>query len=257
MWCGSRFHLFLHQLDQRDSVAYSVIVCLATAMTGTTSLEPSELETWTPQHWSRQEWFYMWTKGLDPSRIAIVCRVPYRKVYDYIRTTVTQNPNLFGQRLMVHDRPALPRGGLKKRRSWDQRCTELVNFHEQYGRLPRGYLEAESSLYSFLQYQREQYRAGKIPESRKSYLDEHVRGWLTPPKAERERALWEQRANETKIFVRAQGRYPKYKAAVRPSEKTLAVWLNRQRHCQRLGKLGNCRRQWLDDHLPGWCGESY
>lgn len=58
--------------------------CLDTPMTGTTSTDPAEPETWTEQHWSRHEWFYMWTKGLDP------------------------------------------RGGSKKRRSWDQRCTELA-----------------------------------------------------------------------------------------------------------------------------------
>ena len=200
----------------------------------------------------------MWTKGLDPWRIAVLCRVPYRKVYDHIRTRTMHNPDLLGQRLMVHDQPALTPGGLKKPKpTWKERCAELVTFRQVHGRFPRGYIEDEATLYSFLQNQRRQYRAGKLPDSRKIYLDEHVPGWLTPPKAERERALWEQRANETKTFVREQGRYPRYKGAVKPSEKMLAVWLNRQRHCQRLGNLGNCRRQWLNDHLPGWCGESY
>lgn len=52
----------------------------------------------------------MWTKGLDPWCIAVLCRVPYRKVYDHIRTRIAYTPELFGQRLMVHDQPALPPG---------------------------------------------------------------------------------------------------------------------------------------------------
>ncbi len=194
----------------------------------------------------------MWSKGLDPWRIAVLCRVPYRKVYDHIRSTVIQNPSLFGQRLMVHDRPALPRGGLRKRRSWRERCVELADFQRIYGRLPRGYLDGESSLYSFLQYQREQYRAGKLPESKKVYLDDQVPGWLTPPKAEREQALWQQRVTELEKFIRNHGRYPRYKQAVDDSEKVLAVWLQRQRQCSRTGNLGLLRERQLNTAVPGW-----
>ncbi|MGW9405835.1 helicase associated domain-containing protein [Arthrobacter sp. NPDC055585] len=170
-------------------------------MTSTTFTDPAETETWTAQHWSRHEWFYMWTKGLDPRRIAIVCRVPYRKVYDHIRSTVLQNPALFGQRLMVHDRPALPRSGLKNRRSWDQRCTELAEFRLQHGRLPRSYIEGESSLYSFLQYQRRLHRTRQLSASRKAALDKDIPGWLTPPKTDRERALWALRGSWGIEFV--------------------------------------------------------
>ena len=141
----------------RATVAESSVFCLATAMTSTSTLDPAETESWTPQHWSRQEWFYMWTKGLDPWRIAVLCRVPYRKVYDHIRTRITYHSELFGQRLMVHDQPALPPGGLKKPKpTWEERAADLVDFRQVYGRFPRGYLEGESSLYSFLQSQRGQ-----------------------------------------------------------------------------------------------------
>ncbi|MDF2497138.1 MAG: helicase-associated [Arthrobacter koreensis] len=225
---------------------------MGTAMTVTSTNELSARRDTEPQHWSREEWFYMWTKGLDPWRIASLCRVPYRKVYDHIRSTVIQNPALFGQRLMVHDRPAVPRGGLNKRRSWEERCAELVNFRRQHGRLPRGYLDGESSLCSFLQYQREQYRAGKLPPSRKIRLDDQVPGWLTPPKAERERALWQQRVAELENFIRKHGRYPRYKYAVDQTEKVLAVWLQRQRQCARTGKLEPARESELNSAAPGW-----
>ena len=222
-------------------------------MTGTTTQKPSEAESWAPQHWSRAEWFYMWTKGLDPWRIAVLCRVPYRKVYDHIRTRITYHPELFGARLMVHVQPALPPGGLRKPKpTWEERAADLVDFRQMYGRFPRGYLEDEATLYSFLQSQRGRYRAAKLLESRKRYLDERLPGWLTPPKAERERALWEQRAGETEKFVRIYERYPRYKTAVDAQEKVLAVWLSRQLYCLRRGKLEVDRESWLNDRLPSW-----
>ena len=237
-------------------MAESDDLCLATSMTGPTALEPSEVEPWTPQHWSRQEWFYMWTKGLDPWRIAVLCRVPYRKVYDHIRTRIIHHPELFGQRLMVHDQPALPPGGLKKPKpTWEERATALVDFRQAHGRFPRGYLEGESSLYSFLQSQRGRYRAGKLLESRKDYLDKNLPGWLTPPKAERERALWQQRVKELEKFLREHERYPLYKTAEDSSEKVLAVWVERQRQCLRNGKLQNARLQLLNTTFPSWQGK--
>ena len=222
-------------------------------MTGSTALAPSEAESWTPQHWSRTEWFYMWTKGLDPWRIAVLCRVPYRKVYDHIRTRITYHPELFGARLMVHDQPALPPGGLKKPKpSWAERCAELVTFRKAYGRFPRGYIEDEATLYSFLQNQRRQYRAGKLSETKKATLDEQLPGWLTLPKAERERELWQQRVRELETFLRERGRYPRYKNATDRAEKVLAVWLERQRHCLRTGKLTQLRESHLNAAAPNW-----
>lgn len=212
-----------------------------------------EKENWEPQHWSRQEWFYMWTKGLDPRRIARICRVPYRTVYDHIRTRVNHNPALFGQRLMLHDHPQLPPGGLENRRpTWQERAVELAEFRQAHGRFPRGYIDGESSLYSFLQYQRKQYRAGRLPESRKLYLDENVSGWLTPAKTERERAMWQQRLGELEIFLRERGRYPRYKSAADPLEKSLAVWVARQRHCFRTRQMAEERERQLDSAAPDW-----
>jgi len=212
-----------------------------------------ETDDWAPQHWSRQEWFYMWTKGLDPRRIAKICRVPYRKVYDHIRTRVNHNPALFGQRLMLHDHPQLPPGGLgNRRRTWQDRAFELVEFRRVHGRFPRGYLDDESKLYSFLQYQRDQYREGRLPEHRNSYLNGNVPGWLTPRKLERETALWEQRAGEYVAFLQFYGRHPSYKTARDARERTLCVWMKRQRQCFRTGRLTKSRSEWLSQKIPDW-----
>ena len=223
-------------------------------MTGTSALESSEtIESRAPQHWSREEWFYMWTRGLDPWRIAVLCRVPYRKVYDHIRTKIIYKPELFGQRLMLHDQPAWPPGGPRKKKiPWEERAAQVVHFRSSNGRFPRGYVDGESTLYSFLQHQRGQHRAGKLSDSKREYLDEHLPGWLTPPKAEREHALWEQRVTEMESFVREQGRYPRYKTGPEPLEKVLAVWMERQRHCLRVGLLDGMREQRLNERVPGW-----
>lgn len=212
-----------------------------------------ETENWEPQHWSRHEWFYMWTKGLDPRRIARICRVPYRKVYDHIRTRVNHNPALFGQRLMLHDHPKIPRGGLGNRRStWQDRAFELADFRRTHGRFPRGYLEGEKQLYSFLQHQRKRYRLGQLAAYRVSFLNENLPGWLTPPKQDRETKLWARRAAELKLFVRDHARYPSYKSGKNVAEKVLATWLTRQRRCHRLGTLPEFRRASLDQAVPGW-----
>ena len=192
----------------------------------------------------------MWTKGLDPRRIAKICRVPYRKVYDHIRTRVNHNPALFGQRLMLHDHPRVPRWGLENRKpTWQERAAELAEFRRTHGRFPRGYFEGEQQLYSFLQYQRKQYRAGKLPESKKVYLNDQVPGWLTPPKKEREDDLWQQRLGELEKFVAEHGRYPSYKTAVEPMERGLAVWMQRQRDCLRRGTLEKSRRIRLGERI--------
>lgn len=195
----------------------------------------------------------MWTKGLDIWRIAVLCRVPYRKVYEHIRNRIAYHPELFGARLMVHDQPALPPGGLKKPKpTWEERAADLVDSRQVYGRFPRGYIEAEQQLYTFMQYQRQQYRAGKLSETKKTALDEQLPGWLTLPKAERERALWQQRVSELEAFLREHGRYPRYKTAMDSSEKILAVWVERQRHCSRAGKLAKFRKTQLDSAAPDW-----
>lgn len=226
-------------------MAHEGNVCLATAMTVTT--ETNELEAWTTQHWSRHEWFYMWSRGLDPRRIAAVCRVPYRKVYDYIRGRVTQKPELFGRRLVVHDQPALPRSGLVKRRSWEERCEELAEFRRRHGRFPHNYKQEESSLYSFLQYQRTRYRAGKLPEARGAFLNKQVPGWLTPRKRDRETALWQQRADELREFLTKHGRCPSYKIAKEPHEAALSTWLTAQRRSLRRGRLDEARTAHLEE----------
>jgi len=212
-----------------------------------------ETENWAPQHWSRQEWFYMWTQGLDPGRIAKICRVPYRKVYDHIRSRVNHNPALFGQRLMLHDHPRLPSGGLENRKpTWQERASELAEFRRTLGRFPRGYLEDETKLYQFLQYQREKIRRGKLPRDQKSYLDGHLTGWLTLPKHEREAALWEHRLSELAVYMRIHGTYPRYKSATGQTEKTLATWVTWQRRSHRRGSLKTNRKARLDEVLPGW-----
>ena len=197
----------------------------------------------------------MWTKGLDIWRIAVLCRVPYRKVYEHIRNRVAYHPELFGQRLMLHDHPQLPPGGLKKQKPkipWTERAQGLAEFKRVHGRFPRGYIEAEQPLYTFMQYQRQQYRAGKLPEPRKRHLDESVPGWLTPPKKERENALWHQRLMELEEFLRERARYPRYKTGMDSSEKVLAVWVERQRRCSHAGKLARGRKTQLDTAAPGW-----
>ena len=103
-----------------------------------------------------------------------------------------------------------------------------------------------------LQYERRRYRAGNLTDPRKAHLNEELPGRLTPPKADCERALWQQRVTELEQFVREHGRYPRYKKAMNSSEKVLAVWLECQRHCLRAGKLERLREAWLNSAAPNW-----
>ncbi|MFJ2662698.1 helicase associated domain-containing protein [Arthrobacter koreensis] len=154
---------------------------------------------------------------------------------------------------MLHDHPQVPRWGLKNRKpTWQERVDELAAFRRVHGRFPRGYVEDERKLYSFLQHQRKRYRAGELAACKVSFLNEHLPGWLTPPKQDRETKLWAQRAAELESFVRNHGRYPSYKSGKDTAEKVLATWLTRQRRCHRQGTLSEARRVWLDELIPGW-----
>ncbi|GAA3287781.1 hypothetical protein GCM10017708_05900 [Arthrobacter citreus] len=139
-----------------------------------------------------------------------------------------------------------------KKPTWQERVDELAEFRWAHGRFPRSYLEGESNLYSFLQHQRVRYRAGVLLAGREAYLNEHIPGWLTPRKAHREEVLWGQRATEYELFLRSEKRPPSYKNARDPTERTLSVWMKRQRACIRAGTLSETRRNWLDTHLTGW-----
>ncbi|WP_370665541.1 helicase associated domain-containing protein [Arthrobacter luteolus] len=154
---------------------------------------------------------------------------------------------------MLHDHPKLPRGGLGTRKpTWQERAGKLAEFRRSHGRFPRGYLEGEQQLYSFLQNQRKRYRAGELAACKVSFLNEHLPGWLTPPKQDRETKLWAQQAAELESFVRNHARYPSYESGKDAAEKVLATWLTRQRRCHRLGTLPEARRVSLDELIPGW-----
>lgn len=209
-----------------------------------------------PQHRSREEWLYLYMRGLEPARIAQLCRVPKRTIETHLRTRLRNDPGLFGWRLMLHDRPALPPASWRSPRPrWDELADRLEALYRAFGRMPRAYSKdkAERTLANFLARQREEHRAGTLDPDRKERLD-RIPGWLTPPKQERENRLWEQRLGELAEFVAGKGRMPYFTSVKEPQEKVLATWVTRQRHLLRTGDLSAWRTSALEGAVPGWQG---
>lgn len=196
----------------------------------------------------------MYLKGLEPARIAELCRVPKRTIEAGLRTRLKNDPGLFGRRLMLHDRPALPPTSRRlPRPGWDRLAEDLEAFHQKHGRLPRAYAEekSERTLAHFLAQQRQNHRAGMLGPARRRRLD-RIPGWPTPPKAERAAMLWEQRLGELREFVDREGRMPYFASAEEEQEKVLATWVTRQRHLHKTGSLPAPRKSALEGAVPGW-----
>ncbi|MBG6218200.1 hypothetical protein IWX75_002679 [Arthrobacter sp. CAN_A6] len=80
----------------------------------------------------KQEWLFMYFRGIAVERIAVMCRADLRRVRYTIRVAEKRDPTLFGRRLVLHDQPAdkptlKPVITLKK--LWWEHSTRLLGFY--------------------------------------------------------------------------------------------------------------------------------
>lgn len=108
----------------------------------------------------------------------------------------------------------------------------LKEFVSESGDFPK---QNESPLGRWLHTQR---NTGDLSEDRKGWLDENLPGWDRS-----NQTTWQARADELRQWVNETGCLP----AV--NDSSLGRWLGTQRSGR---NLSSQRRQWLDEHVPGW-----
>ena len=134
--------------------------------------------------------------------------------------------------------------------AWLVTARELVAFRTTELRLPRARATgdpAERRLGGWLARQRSQHAAGRLPELRAGWLNEHLSCWQ-----ERVSDQWSSHLDATIAFAAAGGRLPARSATADAEERALATWLGNQRATGHSGRLSAERRRQLDAVLPGW-----
>lgn len=119
-----------------------------------------------------------------------------------------------------------------QRPPWGEQAFKLEEYLNKFGEFPK---QTESPLGRWLHTQRS---TGDLAPERRTWLDENVPGWDRSYQA-----VWETRAEELRQWVAQTGCLPSV------SESTLGRWLGTQRAGRSLSVQ---RRQWLDEHIPGW-----
>ncbi|MBG6184899.1 hypothetical protein IWX65_002877 [Arthrobacter sp. CAN_A214] len=88
---------------------------------------------------NKQEWLFMYSRGIPVERIVAMCRADVRRVRYSIRAAEKRDPTLFGRRLILHDQPANKRANesvITLKELWWEHSARLLGFYRQHGRLP-------------------------------------------------------------------------------------------------------------------------
>lgn len=121
-----------------------------------------------------------------------------------------------------------PATGGTRDAAWNLRFAQLEVATERLGRLPRSSSECGTALLAWMTNQRRALDLNPVKQRRL----EALQGWEWDPR----RALWEQRAEELRAFVRGSGQLPRTRTSDR-AERALAHWLSRQRVASQGGQL--------------------
>jgi hypothetical protein len=203
---------------------------------------------WVPCE-SREEWVLMYSLGLSPERIAVLCRTDSGRVRRALESRDRRDPVFFGRRIVLHNQPSLP-----KRRpllTWQQKYENLRWFVDTVGRLPRHNGSTwERQCHGFLYLQRREHRGGRLSSEQVRLLDNIV-GWYSSPRAPDH---WQQRLDDYLSFIKQHGRRPRVESPVGTRERSLMIWVMSQRKRLRAGTMPKERAAMLDAALPEWRG---
>jgi hypothetical protein len=100
-------------------------------------------------------------------------------------------------------------------------------------------------LGTWLRTQRRAHRAGRLEESRTTWLELNLPYWASP-----DAETWFGTAELVAEFVAERGHMPR--ADAEADEARLARWVRSQRAADRADRLDDEQREWLDASLPAW-----
>ncbi|WP_026531552.1 helicase associated domain-containing protein [Arthrobacter sp. H41] len=200
---------------------------------------------------NKQEWLFMYSRGIPVERIAATCRADLRRVRYTIRAAEKRDPALFGRRLILHDQPA-PRLTSTLKELWWDHSARLLGFYRQQGRLPvQNPRDADELwLYGWLYRQRKAYRAGQLTTDQLAVLAK-LGEWQGQARGTRSEH-WNRRLSGLIEFVVEHGVLPRYRPDRPIEERVLAVWVSKQRALMSAGKLDETRRSRLHKEFQGW-----
>lgn len=204
---------------------------------------------------SRQEWLLMYSRGVPAPVIAAWCRVSVKRVIRAVDRQIERDPAWFDACLSVHDQPAWPANSKHRRRTreqaWWEHYTRLTAHVREHGKIPAQNDSQEARvLYRWVENQRRNHDTGTLTPDRTDALNA-LGEWVGTRRGNAD-ALWERRLDEVRQFKAEKDRFPHSGRDRYPEERTLAIWLVRQRTWQRKGRLRADRHQRLDRVLPGW-----
>ncbi|MHA7239578.1 helicase associated domain-containing protein [Arthrobacter sp. TMS1-12-1] len=204
---------------------------------------------------SRQEWLLMYSRGIPVLVIADWCRVAVKRVVRAVDRQIERDPAWFDRCWLIHDQPAWPANGKHCRRTreqaWWEHYARLTAHVREHGRIPAQNDSQEARvLYRWVENQRRNHDAGTLTPDRTEALN-RLGEWIGTRRGNAD-ALWARRLDEVRQFRAEKGRFPYSDQDRYPEERTLAIWLVRQRTWHRKNRLRPDRLQQLDQALPGW-----
>ncbi|WP_035769924.1 helicase associated domain-containing protein [Arthrobacter castelli] len=136
---------------------------------------------------------------------------------------------------------------------WDDTFEALTAFVTANGRLParNSGIHREERLVQWLYYQRRLEWNGRLDSERARRLD-GLWDWRQAPRADKQSAQWAETLEKLRGFVEQHGRFPSRSQAAGSQERTLAIYLNRQRRSARERTLSSERAKQLEQAIPEW-----
>lgn len=195
------------------------------------------------------EFVLMYRKGISTSKIAAITDVAEASVRYHLQIAARAEPGIRNEHKAALPLPArrMPEAGLRN-------LADVIAFHESEGRLPvtHGKTARERALGAWLVRRRREAADGILSPIYREALAV-VPGWDKPSTRKHDdEARWQQRLDELQNIRAAGGIWPRHQKTNDAHERTLGVWLHRQRIDSRAGRLALAKEKKLNEFLPGW-----
>lgn len=207
----------------------------------------------------RAEWLLMYRKGLDAGDIARICHTLPQLAEEYLREQVQRDPSIFEARLGRCLEPSLPvYRDEDATKGWEGNRLSLARFIDSHGRFPRRSADSSTTggalevfLYHWAKAQRAASAAGRLTarQERQERQLEALPRWTVLGRDQLNARYWDERLTACEAFIGKRGRAPAYRGGTTEHERSLGVWLSRQRARDHRGMLPTSRATALEELL--------
>jgi hypothetical protein len=171
----------------------------------------------------------------------------------YLQKAPYENGKMSDRQVALLDLTGIPQSGwLDGERSrafdaiWFANLDRVKEFGQAHGHRPTKRTGTDPSMAGWLNKAITAYRADRLPEHRRHALIESGVLDLPEPPTPLQTEQWNTRLDQVISFVRQHGKRPSHATVADEDEKTLGMWLSRQRHDIALGRITQDRLNLLD-----------